>query len=424
MAGTGVRQRRLWPILAVLLVLTAFGCSGKKPSTVVVKSAGSTAGVGSGPDDTTLEPGLPVEPTTVQTTSTTTASTTTTAPVAAAHGPQRVCIADGVPAPTGLLLGVLTASGVAEVTEDGATKFMVPGSDANSMQPDWSKDTLKVVFSERDPTLRTSSGNPPANLVVSDVTAACSTPLSTQTSDVYESPSWSTDAQKLAYIHHLGGTYMVSDLSKIKLEVSNATGGGAVSVGGSRAYGPAWAPDGSGRIVYSDSDGLKLRQPDGQTKILNSTYDTEFATWSPDSKRIAFSISTDAAVWVVNVDGTGFQALTPRYRDEPHAMAFLPSWSPDGSQIAFNRACCSSPSSGPLVPDIWVVNADGTNAHGVTTSHAAVGFPHWSPSGDEIAYDEGPYPGPWNVMVINADGTNPRVVMHDAQLFAFFHRPA
>ena len=64
------------------------------------------------------------------------------------------------------------------------------------------------------------------------------------------------------------------------------------------------------------------------------------------SGRIAFDNFDD--VWTVDVDGTDLTRLT-----HSPAPDFDPSWSPDGTQIAFR-----SERSGE--PEIWVMSADGT----------------------------------------------------------------
>ena len=82
--------------------------------------------------------------------------------------------------------------------------------------------------------------------------------------------------------------------------------------------------------------------------------------------RIAFDNFDD--VWTIDAHGTDLTRLT-----HSPAFEFDPSWSPDGTQIAFR-----SERSGE--PEIWVMNADGTGQRRL----AAGLSPAWSPEGDHI----------------------------------------
>ncbi|MBT7915447.1 hypothetical protein HN588_16235, partial [Candidatus Bathyarchaeota archaeon] len=56
-------------------------------------------------------------------------------------------------------------------------------------------------------------------------------------------------------------------------------------------------------------------------------------TWSPDGTQIAFDggDSFKSDIYLVNIDGTGIVRLT----DHPEWDQY-PAWSPDGTQIAFS----------------------------------------------------------------------------------------
>jgi len=99
-------------------------------------------------------------------------------------------------------------------------------------------------------------------------------------------------------------------------------------------------------------------------------------------------------VWVINADGTGDTKLT--VEAPPPALPWVaePSWSPDGTQIAYTNY-----DNG----DIYVMNANGSNPHKITTS----GFnslASWSPDGAHIVFESG-RDGDQEIFVMNADGT-------------------
>lgn len=99
--------------------------------------------------------------------------------------------------------------------------------------------------------------------------------------------------------------------------------------------------------------------------------------FSPDGKRIAFSVSDgeNAEIYVASADGTNARKLT----DTRYFLNSSPAWSPDGRKIAFvsNRAGS---------PQIYVVSADGGEARRLTFQGNYNQTPAWSPRGDLIAF--------------------------------------
>jgi dipeptidyl aminopeptidase/acylaminoacyl peptidase len=99
----------------------------------------------------------------------------------------------------------------------------------------------------------------------------------------------------------------------------------------------------------------------------------------PLEGRFVFQMASGGDIYSVNADGSGLTLLT---------RGMDPSWSPDGSQIAFAR--WTTPWG------IYTMNADGSNERLLFSSNVARA-PVWSPDGSQIAFyfeTEGMTP-PW-----------------------------
>ena len=118
-----------------------------------------------------------------------------------------------------------------------------------------------------------------------------------------------------------------------------------------------------------------------------------FPSWSPDGTQIAFQSSRDGnwEIYVMDADGKNLRRLT-NYDDSDVS----PSWSPDGTQITF-----SSHRDGNW--NIYVMDADGSNLRRLTRGVS----PSWSPDGTQIAFQSN-RDGNWNIYVVYIDGSNPR----------------
>jgi len=118
-------------------------------------------------------------------------------------------------------------------------------------------------------------------------------------------------------------------------------------------------------------------------------------TWSPDGSQIAFRSQRDGddEIYIMNSDGTCQVNLTNDPADD-----WSPAFSPDGTKIAFAHFF-----DGNQFSDIAVINTDGSGMQRLTTSHGE--YPAWSPDGSQIAFAS-TRDGNYEVYVMNADGTD------------------
>jgi len=177
--------------------------------------------------------------------------------------------------------------------------------------------------------------------------------------------------------------------------------------GGEALYGwPFWSPDGEWIAFYSEMDmpeangvDLYVAHPDG-SDLTRLTFDgigwyNIRQAWSPQGDRIAFVHTDDyngpGEVWVINADGTDAQMLFDGIYGEGYDHL---AWSPDGTSLAVPAA------DGGL----YIVPVDGAQPWIVPgTEEWYCWSPVWSPTEDGwplFFYSRGPddVKGLWYVM--------------------------
>lgn len=182
---------------------------------------------------------------------------------------------------------------------------------------------------------------------------------------------------------------------------------------GQTAENPAWSPDGrhiafdsnmSGafRLWIMDANGGHLRMVAGDRPNVADV----LPSYTPDGRRLVFSrciMQDHCAIYSIRVDGTHLRALT-RLRAISDIQA---SVSPDGRQIAFTRFGARG-----IAGQVYVMRADGSDAHPVTPPVLEGNAPHWSPTGKLITFTSNCCRPGSNIYVMHPDGTGIRRLTH------------
>jgi len=142
-------------------------------------------------------------------------------------------------------------------------------------------------------------------------------------------------------------------------------------------------------VMNADGTGVKELKVQGNEPAL-----------SPDGSKIAFSRAPgndSPQIFVVNADGKELKQLTD-FKDQ---LAADPAWSPDGKKIVFALFRVPKPRRSP---DLYLMNADGSNRLRIVESGAA---PSFSPDGSRIVFASR-RDGNFEIYSARADGSDLR----------------
>ena len=142
---------------------------------------------------------------------------------------------------------------------------------------------------------------------------------------------------------------------------------------------PSAAQVGSGRIAYArEGEGIYTLAGDGSGLVLLKSGLVRQPSWSPDGSRIAFAEYTtgeQTQLRVMNADGTGDHVVATSASGAV-SLSRQP-WSADGSRLAW----------GPFSEgDIYTASAAGGDVRRITTDGRQKEPPVWSPNAPQLVY--------------------------------------
>jgi len=282
---------------------------------------------------------------------------------------------------------------------DATEPFVVAdvGTVDNSSGPMWSPDSTRIAF------VSSMSGN--AEVYVADVARRTARNVS---NDPWETsnPRWSPDGSFVAYDMRSEETI---GIDKVDVYIVPASGGDPVNVTDDNAWSPggAWSPDSSRFVFVRNVDGdddIYVSDGDGTdpVQLTNNTANDRDPTWSPDGSAIAYSSGLDdtsnptgpstavipSRLYVMSPDGSNVRAITDGANDpdtQPPPTHGLPTWSPDGSLLAYVIVDNSSGARRSYF-SAYVVDPspDGQAAFKLGSGPGYASL-NWSPDGTRIA---------------------------------------
>jgi len=195
-------------------------------------------------------------------------------------------------------------------------------------QPAWSPGGSRIAF------VSSASGN--ADIWVIGRDGSNLTRLTTNP-DGNQQPAWSPDRSQIAFVSH-NSVSRDRDIWIMHADGANPRRVTSTSSGSPLGFHPAFSPDGR-QIVFMSPSGGHRTDPVSRSNLM-----------------------------IVNVDGTGLCRLTTG-----DVIDSAPSWSRSG--IVFTRSCCA----------LWLIQPDGSGLQAFPSTSGS--NPVWSPDGTEIAFE-------------------------------------
>jgi TolB protein len=219
------------------------------------------------------------------------------------------------------------------------------------------------------------------------------------------SPAWHPTGRYLAYC------LMANDGMFIMLRDLTDGSSRRVPGRGASSTSPSFSPDGTTLVFASGSDGSDLystsafgKEPLQRLTIGRGSVISQQPSFSPDGRRIAFQSdrSGHPEIYIMDADGTNADLLTSS-TEGPETYRTNPDWSPDGRKIAFE-----SKINGTF--QIMTINVRDRSSAPLT-SEGRNEDPSWAPDGRHLVFSS-TRSGAKQLWVIDVESNRMRQLTH------------
>ncbi len=214
-------------------------------------------------------------------------------------------------------------------------------------------------------------------------------------------PDWSPDGSQVVFCNKRGGAPT--------LHLVNADGSELKEIG--LGFDPSWSPV-ENKIAYEMNGQIYTMNSNGENVTqLTTGYSSGQPTWNQNGTKIAYTYyeAGKPSIWTMNANGSGKTRLTTSADGENS----LPSFSYDGSKIVYAKGPVWDLSSRlpTATNEIWVMNSDGSNKHKIYASNDSYQWVFqraWNKD-NKILFMKNPLQDRKipEMFVVNSDGTNP-----------------
>jgi Tol biopolymer transport system component len=198
--------------------------------------------------------------------------------------------------------------------------------------------------------------------------------------------NWSPEGHLIAFTGQSGAK---ASVWTIQADGSNPQELHSAGLSGQVFY-PSWYPDGE-QVAVMDGMELAIKRLDlarqrAETLTERTRFLTGMPSVSPDGKSIAFAGQPNAGrpydqtkntIWLLELGNGEVHSL-----EATHEQGRAPSWSPDGTNLAFESDRADR--SGNHLYAAFIIGRDGTGLRQVTKPEFNANHPVWSPDGRRL----------------------------------------